>query len=313
MPRPSNDAGAHRGWQRFLAWYHERGDFSARQAVAGIATAAGSPEPEPGALSALQRLDRTRSGKPLWTATRVEVAELMWGEGFVGPGQALMPEFVKLMNLKKDSSVLNLGAETGGAAKAIVKSFGCYVTALEASPLLVDKATRNLKQAKVSRNATIGLIDFDAIGGTQRYDAIFAKEFFFRLENKTKLFEPLQERFKARGTFLLTDYVIDSEASRANLKAWADAEPQEPFPSVADEQVELLKQCNFDVRVVKDITAEYHALVAAGLTALKEKLTTHAIEGETRDAVMEEIALWARRVDAFRRGLQVQRILSLTL
>src|SRR5579864_1581873 len=61
------------------------------------------PDPNAGALD--------RHGKPLWSATRIEVAEKLWGEGFIGPGGAdYVPDLVKPLGLDKTMSVLDLSA-----------------------------------------------------------------------------------------------------------------------------------------------------------------------------------------------------------
>jgi cyclopropane fatty-acyl-phospholipid synthase-like methyltransferase len=237
----------------------------------------------------------------------------MWGDGFVGPGQSLMPELAKLMNLTSSSSVLNIGAETGGPAMVMAEKYRSYVTAVDVCPLLIERATERFKRARLSRNAKADILDIGKPGGDRKYEAVFVKDFLFRIENKLDVIERLQERVKPRGAFLITDYVLERADSLKGLQAWAAAEPQQPYPAVAAEAVEMLKQCNFDVRVVKDLTDEYRALIGSALAALRERLKTHAVSGETRDAVLAEIELWAYRADALRRGLQVQRVLSLTI
>jgi len=111
--------------ERFMAWW-EGYDLKrpARRATGDEGAAGGEATPAAG-----PGLDR--QGRPLWSATRLDVAEKLWGEGFVSPGsEDYLPTLVKPLGLNPAMSVLDLGAGLGGTTRLMAKQFGAWVSAI---------------------------------------------------------------------------------------------------------------------------------------------------------------------------------------
>jgi cyclopropane fatty-acyl-phospholipid synthase-like methyltransferase len=303
--------------QRLAAWWEgeelppeQREAAPAEAAPMPVAAAEPPPAEEPPPAQSLDRF-----GRPLWNATRIEVAETMWGEGFLTPGGAgYAPLLVKPLALSKEMSLLDLTAGLGGLARAVVAETGCWVTGLEVSEPVAKLGMDRSQRAGQEKQAAIKAYNPSNLKLGRRFDAVFAKESLFTVADKDALFDTIEEHLKPKGQILYTDYVIEDEASRAGLKAWMQAEPQDVHLWSVAQHIEGFKQRNLDVRVTEDITPKYIAFIVDGVGRLRDRMSGHGLSTETKAAIMAEVQLWARRMDALQhKGLRVYRFLALKL
>lgn len=255
----------------------------------------------------------TRTGRPLWNATRIQVAEKIWGPGFVSPGGSdYIPYLVKPLGLNPAMSVLDLSAGLGGAARKMAATYGAYVTGLETSKVLAEAGMKRSHDAGVAKQASISHYEPERFTVTKRFDCIFAKEAFFAVRDKDALFDAIEESLKSRGQLLFTDYVIDAaNGGGAALKSWFDQEPVEPCPWRLQQMATGLQQRNFDIRINEDITEMHRGQILTAISSLTDYLSNVSLDTETKEAVVTEVELWARRVAAMGDGLKVYRFYAL--
>ncbi|MBI1207971.1 MAG: methyltransferase domain-containing protein [Azospirillum sp.] len=254
-----------------------------------------------------------RHGKPLWTATRIEVAEKIWGEGFVSPGGGeQLVTMVKPLGLNPAMSVLDLGAGLGGATRVMAGNFGAWVTGFEASPLLCEIGMQRSVKAGLAKQAPIDRYDPETFRYPKRVDAIFAKEAFFTIGNKEGLFDSMLAALKPRGQLLYTDYVAEPYVlDEPAMKAWASREPQEPKLWSLQLASEALRQRNLDLRICEDVTDAHRSLILSSVKALTDHLEKHCLDEQTKSHVLDEVELWAARVVALQSGLRCFRFYAL--
>ena len=259
------------------------------------------PDPDAGLLD--------RHGKPLWSATRIEVAEKLWGEGFIGPGGAdYVPDLVKPLGLDKTMSVLDLSAGLGGITRLMASHFGAWVTGLELSPVLAKKGAEYSEKEGLLRQAPISHFDPNCMVLDRKFDAVFAKEIFFCLD-KEKILTEIRQFLKPGGQLLFTDYLVADTIDLTGLAGWAEAEHLAPCPWRPSETANCLKALGFDVRVALDMTDMQLKLIMERLGEFHTFLSDHEIDdAETKVAITAEIGLWARRADALRHGLRLYRV-----
>jgi len=134
--------------------------------------------------------------------------QLMFGDGFVSPGGIqTTEEFSKLLEVKTDDAVLDVGCGVGGAAMYIAKKYGCYVYGVDLSVNMImcalENAAASMERSKVSFEVS------DAakrdLSGTI-YDAIFSRDVFFYIQDKGALFSNLYKALKPGGRLVFTDY-----------------------------------------------------------------------------------------------------------
>lgn len=295
---------------RFVAWW-EGYDLEAYRHWLN-SRKGGDPKAEIDTEVVAQRgLDR--HGKPLWTATRIEVAEKIWGSGFVSPGgEQYIPELVKPLGLNPAMSVLDMSAGLGGAARAMVASFGTWITGLEANPLLAAEGMDRSKKSGMAKQAPIAPYDPEEFKYSKRVDCIFAKELFFAVKNKDHLFDGIERAMKPRGQLLFTDYVYaEAKAEGPVIDRWRGREPLEPHPWTLAEVENALRQRNLDLRIAEDETELHRTQIVTAIQRLQEFLAQHTTDAPTRQAVIEEVELWGTRVAALDAGLRCYRFYAL--
>ncbi len=253
-----------------------------------------------------------RDGKPLWSATRLDVAQFMWGEGFIGPGSAdYIPDMVRPVAPTSAMSILELGAGLGGLGRTIAAQYGAWVTCLEASPLLAQRGMELSIQESLEEKAPVKLFDPLSLDIGRRYDCVLAKEAFAFVEDKTAFLENIVDSIKSEGQLLFIDYVLADTGSIAMLQDWCAGEPLQPHMIAVDDMVDMLTGFNLDVRINEDITDIQDRQINSALSALAKHLSSHSMDEDTRAAVVQEVDLWARRAVAFKNGLRCYRFHAL--
>ncbi|HYE52084.1 MAG TPA: methyltransferase domain-containing protein [Azospirillaceae bacterium] len=299
--------------ERFIAWwegYDLAAMLSRRQAKAGDG---GGTDGAASGQAAGDGKHLNRSGKPLWTATRIQVAEKIWGDGFATPGgDEHIPTLVKPLGLNPAMSVLDIASGLGGSTRAMAKQFGAWVTGLEANPTLAEAGMFRSHKAGLARQAPVQGFDGEKFSWPKRVDAVFAKEGFYTIQNKDGLLDGVERCMKPRGQFLFTDYVTDKNTPKGrNYQGWLDHEPTTPHPWAVDQYVSALEQRKLDIRIAEDITDMHRSLILNAIQNLVMHLEKHSMDNETKIAVVEEVELWARRVAALEGGLRVYRFYAM--
>lgn len=273
----------------------QRGDDHAQRGIGDE-----PPVPQPGL---------NRQGKPLWTATRLQVAEKIWGTDFVSPGATeYLVHLITVLGLNKAMSVIDYSCGLGGVTRLMASKYGAWVLGLEASPLLREEATKRSAKAGLKKQAMIAPFDPEAFGSPKRVDAVFAKEAFFTVHNKNGVFDAVASCLKPGGQLLFTDFCLeDGVQPDQAIAAWCENEPQEPSLWTFNQTLAALEIRNLDVRIREDITNDYKASIQKAIQAFVQHLEKHMLDPETRMNVMEEIELWAHRSKALESGLRCFR------
>ncbi|AWK86792.1 SAM-dependent methyltransferase [Azospirillum thermophilum] len=262
------------------------------------------PQPAPG-------IDRW--GKPLWTATRIEVAEKLWGEGFNTPGGSdHIPYLVKPLGLNPAMSVLDLSAGLGGTSRTMAGKYGCWVTGLEASELLAKEAMIRSFKVGLEKKAAIETYDPEHFSWSKRVDAVVYKEGMFTVRDKEQMFDGIEMALKPRGHLLITDYTVEPDRLESKaVQSWIAKDPLEPHPWPKDRMAAAFAQRNLDLRITEDITDTHRNLILTAIQGLVGHLEKHHMDQQTKLAVMDEVELWARRVAAIDAGMRVFRFYAL--
>jgi ubiquinone/menaquinone biosynthesis C-methylase UbiE len=310
----SEESAPGKPWKKkLLAWW-EGYDLPKEKAEAHEPEPAVAAEAPAGNKPVLTGVT-SRFGKPLWSASRIQVVEKLWGEGFTTPGgDDYIPQLVKPLGLNPAMSVLDLAAGLGGAGRKMAAQYGCWVTGMEPSPILAKEGMERSVKAGMAKQATIVHYDPENFKHPKRFDCIFAKEAFCFVKNREVLHDGIELSLKPRGQLLFTDYVFDKEEPRsAAIKDWVAKEPVEPFPLTMQQTINSLQQRNLDIRINEDITDAHRTLILAAIQSLTEFLQNRSLDHDTKLAVVEEVEQWARRVAALQSGLRAYRFFALKL
>lgn len=254
-----------------------------------------------------------RWGKPLWSATRIEVAETLWGEGFITPGGTdHVPYLVKPLGLNPAMSVLDLSAGLGGTSRAMASTYGCWVVGLEASEMLAKEGMIRSFQQGLEKKALIESYDPENFSFSKRVDAVLYKEGMFAVRNKDRMFDGIEEALKPRGHLLITDYTVSPQhRDHPAIRHWAAHDPLEPHLWTQEQMTGAFAQRNLDLRIAEDLTDLHRGQILMAIQALVGHLERFQLAPQTKLAVVEEVEMWARRVAAIEGGLKVFRFYAI--
>jgi cyclopropane fatty-acyl-phospholipid synthase-like methyltransferase len=267
-----------------------------------------SPDPAP----ARSEADDAKPDGDTWTPKRIKVAEMIWGDGFTFPGGVdYALELVKPMKLNAEKSFLDIGCGLGGASRAIAKTFGIWVTGMEASATVAAAGMRYSEEHGMAAKAPITAFDPKQVQlPAGKYDAVCVRKVFSRLGDKKPLFAEINKTLKPQGHVIILDYTLrDPDAASPALKAWRAAEDVRPLPGTLEDFTRELETIKFDVRVAVDATESFRAAVGQGWADFAKLLQGNTVDPEEARQLAREIALWGKRLAAIDSGdLRVVRI-----
>jgi Methyltransferase domain len=271
---------------------------------------------------------RSRSGdggrrsifrRPAWEPTRIDIANLIWGEGYCGPGGPQhVIDLVKPMGLTREMSVLIMGGGLGGPARVLAKEHGCYVDAYEDSKELVAAGSELSHVAGLSKKAALEHYNFHRCPPLKRkYDAAVSMEALYTVENKPGALKAVSSAMKPCKLFVLTDYVVADTVGLddPDIQNWIESEPGEIFPIQNQDLVPLIEQSDFNLRAKEDLSDQYRGVIAKSWVNagnLAQGLIDKGDEGRPLvDTLLREAALWARRSTLLsQQKLRVMRYLA---
>jgi cyclopropane fatty-acyl-phospholipid synthase-like methyltransferase len=249
------------------------------------------------------------------TLTRLTIAQWLWGDGFVMPGDAeFLLELVKPFGLTPAMSMLDLSAGLGGPARAIAQAFGTYVTGLERSAERAALGTKLSTAANLAKRAAIGHYNPETIElRANGFDCILGRGATYNVVEKERLLRVLYNGLKQRGQLLLNEFVVDRSAGeRSELTAWAARESFPPQLWTLEQYVDCLTSLGFDIRIVEDFSQLYRSMIVASWSRMLKEVDLRGMSRKNLMMIVDEAELWMRRIAALESGgLRVYKIYAL--
>lgn len=241
-----------------------------------------------------------------WPIMRIRAAERVWGGGFVTPGNAdYVCTLAKVFAMKPENSVLDLHAGLGGGARALVETYGVWVTGMEPSPELAAAAVEEATRAGLAKKAPVSTYDPETFELRKRsYDCVLHKELLYTVRDKLRFIEVVTNALKPHGQMMFTDYVLPTpDASNEAIQAWLAVEPVKPEPWDFARINAALSKNKFDVRTREDITEDHRRLIIDSWQGLMADLQPRSLPADLALALVQEAELWAARTAAMDSGL----------
>lgn len=133
--------------------------------------------------------------------------EKIYGHGFVSPGGLDgTREIVKLLNLKPDMQVLDVGSGIGGSAFHMAKEYGVHVHGLDLSHNMLAIAHERLQELNIDSRVTFEFGDILEHTADAVYDVVYSRDAFLHIPEKRLLFQTLKRALKPGGLMFFTDY-----------------------------------------------------------------------------------------------------------
>lgn len=296
--------------RRFHAWW-EGYDYSEPD-IAELVMGAPNGDPVTGDDAADEPPADASPLAEHWSAERVRVSELIWGDGFNFPGGAdAALDLIKPFALTKEKTLLDVGCGLGGGARAVAKSIGAWVEGLESSATLAAAGMQASEAGGFAKKAPIQ--HFDPMTGklpTKRYDAVFVRQMLGLIPDKTRLIKGLTACVKPGGQIMFIEIALAKpDAASEVLDAWRAVEDAAPHPPTVEAIAGALNREKVDVRIAEDFGPAFKAQVLAGWAGLAEQLQGKEIAPEEKPLLARELDLWAKRIAACDAGdLKIARV-----
>lgn len=253
-----------------------------------------------------------------WDKGRIEIAQLIWGKEYCGPGG---PDHIiaisKLLTLNPEMSMVDLAAGLGGAARVLAEHFGVWVSGYETSQALVDSGNALSLMAGKTKKAAMARLDIHAAQPfDRRFDRALANGFLSRLEDKPAMLKKIDQALKPEGMLLINDFFARDEhvLSHPDMAQWLSKETSPLYFSTLNHMTEALEALGLHIRVNEQTSGEYVKLVtdawrnAEGLVANLMADDTSAVKTKL---LMREAELWAKRLELIKsKQIEVRRILA---
>jgi phosphoethanolamine N-methyltransferase len=167
--------------------------------------------------------------------------ELIYGQDFVSPGgYDLTVELLSRFELEACARVLDVGCGLGGSAFVMAREFGLQVDGIDLSKNMLSIAHQKLATNGLSNKVNLFWGDCLDLSTETTYDAIYSRDVFLHIHDKSRLFNVLYNLLNSGGQLLFSDYC-------AGEKPWSNA-----FSDYVDAR-------NYDLHTVDD----YANLVSA--------------------------------------------------
>ena len=142
-----------------------------------------------------------------YTLDSIGKYEAVYGRGFVSPGgRETALECIAALELERDDRVLDVGCGLGGAAILMAEAFAARVHAIDLSENMVALARERVRGAGLADRVRVEQLDCLDIEGEARFDAVYSRDVFLHVHDKTRLFAGLYRLAAPGARLLVTDY-----------------------------------------------------------------------------------------------------------
>ena len=242
---------------------------------------------------------------PVWPSARIGVAEALWGQGFLFPGGGA--EVLRLtvpLGLSAASSLLLIGAGSGGPSRCIAAEFGVWVTGYEANKRLVDLANERSERAGMGRRAQVEIWDTLKPKFPRRYFHHGMAIEMLHGAKPDKVLTAVALALKPGAQFVLLETVADAPLDPADpvVATWARLDHRSADLPSEPEITNVLGRLKFDVRIVEDVSRRHMQSAMQGWRIAVEAMAGAPPALRQIGMMVHEAELWTARFRLMRDG-----------
>jgi cyclopropane fatty-acyl-phospholipid synthase-like methyltransferase len=242
---------------------------------------------------------------PVWSSARISVAEALWGEGFLFPGGAAeIVRLAKPFGLSDASSLLLVGAGSGGAPRHIAAEFGVWVSGYVANARLAELANERSQHAGLGRRAQVEVWDPLAPKFPPRYFHHGMAIEPLRGTPAAPLLAAIATAMKPGGNFALVEIVADAPLDLADpaVASWLRLDGRAAEVPAELAITSTMGRLGFDVRIVEDVSRRHMQQAMQGWhDAVQAMAGAHPTLRQIA-VVVREAELWLARFRLMRAG-----------
>ncbi len=188
--------------------------------------------------------------------------ESIYGEDFVSPGgRKVASELIARMALQSGSQVLDVGCGLGGSAFLMARDFGLRVIGMDLSNNMLALAERKLAANGLSDRVSLQWGDCLELDNAEQYDAIYSRDVFLHIADKTLLFERLHAAMRPGAKLLFTDYCCGPKPWSNEFKAYV--QDRGYCLHTTEEYARFMSNAGFEQVIADDWTERFISILEA--------------------------------------------------
>lgn len=289
---------------RLIAWWHGTTERDLMAPPTGAAFGIESDDK-----------DENESGDG-WLASSVDIAEKLWGEGFIEPGSTQFARKVLAPAIPDSTkTVLDLTTGLGGTAFMLARENNVWMEAFEPDLTLAEKAREIAQSYMLSKRVPIKHADFATLSlPSKRYDLIYSRERLYTSSHKHRLLQQAAGALKPGGQLLITDYVRNDQSGFTQaFNSWVDAEPNVVFPWTTSQYTDEVRKAGLKLRSSHDFSDRVVEQIHTGWHRMVRSLDSNEVSRKYVDNLLREGEIWLARAKALQSGdVQVTRFIAVT-
>ena len=297
--------GEHSFSERFRAWW-DGYELEVKPRLSTVRPTAErneedeADEPSPVETERYPPLDRSSP----WPKTRQKIAQLVWGDGFVVPGDAeSTTELVQSFSLDSSSNMLEIGSGAGGGTRAIATQFGAYVAGFDIEAELCDAATNEAKVHSLDQKAAVRLLDVSKFEfKSEFYAGALIHDTLYRVADKKSFLQKIVKSIKPGSPLVIVDLFFADDAATSEMDRWRDGERSEAYGWQIEDAQDVFEKLSLDIRITADESDAYCAKIRDTWQNFVEHFDKDPPPDELVLAMVDEAEFWARRVAAIQSG-----------
>ena len=193
--------------------------------------------------------------------------ESVYGEDFVSPGGLEMArELIARMNLAPGARVLDVGCGLGGSAFVMASEFDLKVDGIDLSNNMLEIARRKLEQKGLADQVAFEWGDCLELDQESVYDAVYSRDVFLHIHDKSRLFEVLRRALRSGGQLLFTDYCCGPQPWGDDFSAYVEERGYDLHTPEAYR--ELIVSAGFQQAAGQDISDRFIEILEADIRCI---------------------------------------------
>jgi len=205
----------------------------------------------------LQTNVRLQDVQAVYDGAGGQLWELVMGEQIHSGGPETTEQLAAKAGLKAGMTVLDICSALGGPARHLAKQYGVTVVGIDATPTMVNEATKRTIHAGLNEQVEFRLGDaLDLPIEDERFDVVWGQEAWCYVTDKDRLVHQAARALKPGGLIAFTDWIITGKIADSELETLY-ASMTFPYMESFQGYQTLLEKHGLDVQIAEDQTAAF--------------------------------------------------------
>jgi ubiquinone/menaquinone biosynthesis C-methylase UbiE len=162
-----------------------------------------------------------------------------------------------MAGIQKDDQVLDICSALGGPARHLATEFGCHVTGIDATPAMVEEATRRAVAAGFHGQVTFRWGNaLDLPFRAASFDTVWGQDAWCYVTDKARLISEAARVTKSGGTIAFTDWIQAGDVPDHKLDPLLTF-MLFPYMETSEGYVGLLEDNGWEVTTADDLSRDF--------------------------------------------------------